>query len=290
MINILRLTWTRWILANEKKFKEEAKKIKDIKIDFLCYLDLYYDWVFRNIKNGSPLDEYDLFWIGGINWISMKQWLIYYFWHLKKKEFIDKFSLYKLDNTKFCQLLFANYYKFNIPKSIFFIIDNTHRKRQIQLLENKFNYPFIGKNVSKDRWEWVFLIKNGKELNDLYTKNQSEWFIFQEFVKNTGDIRVITIWKKVIWAMKRYSPSWDFKNNISNWWIWEKFEPKNRLKKICIDINKKYWLGISGIDLFVNWNDYMLIEINDLPQHKWIEKYTKMNFAKEVLEYFSKKW
>lgn len=290
MVNVLRVTGTRSLLENEEKFKKEAQNINNVDIDFLCYLDIYYDGKFRYIKNWEELKDYDLFWVGWMRWISMKQWLLYYFGHLQKKKLVDTFSLYKLDNTKFLQLLFANHFWFRVPQSIFFVIEKLNEQKHISILENSLQYPFIAKNIAKDRWEWVFMVNNREELINLLNTNQLYGFIFQEFIKNDGDIRVIVIWNKVIGAMKRYDPRWWFKNNISSGWIWEKFEVSKKLKELCIDISQKYELGISWLDFFIDGDEYLLIEINDLPQHKWIEKYTNINFSKEVLEYFSTLW
>jgi glutathione synthase/RimK-type ligase-like ATP-grasp enzyme len=45
-------------------------------------------------------------------------------------------------------------------------------------------------------------------------ENLYRGFLFQEFIQNTGDVRVVVMGDKVIGSFKRYNAN-SFKNNIS---------------------------------------------------------------------------
>jgi len=284
MKKIIRLTWSRGLLKNEKYFKSFSNE--NIDIDFICYLDLYYDNWFKNIKNNELLSDYDIYWLWWNKWLSMLQWFIYKKWILEKRKIIDEQKLNHLSNDKFSQILFCEHYWFKIPKSLFFIIDEIYFDKYIKIIEEKIKYPFISKIPNINKWNWVFLIKNRNDLLENLNKNIWWWLLFQEKIENTWDYRVITIWEKVIWAIKRYNPN-DYRNNIWKWWTAEKVEISDFMKNLSIDITKKFNLSISGIDYFITENnDYYVIEINELPQYAWFDEVTWISYWKEVMNYF----
>lgn len=275
-----------WSSKNELYFKEKAEEIGWLNIDFLSYFDIYYhDW-FRYIKTQEKIKEYDIYWISWKKWEIMKNWLYYQLWFFDKKTIIDKRKELNLFSDKFSQLLFCKNNWFNIANSIFFIINEENINNYIDILEKNFTYPFIAKYPSIDRWEWVFLIKNICDLNNiLKNKDSSSWIIFQEFIKNKWDYRIIVIWNKVIWTIKRYNPN-DHRNNVSIWWEVISIKIDEKIKSKAIEISKAFWQDISWIDFFIkeDW-DYSFIEINSQPQFSWFEKATWVSYPLEVLKY-----
>jgi glutathione synthase/RimK-type ligase-like ATP-grasp enzyme len=291
MKKVLRIVWSREILKNDLIFKESAKLLWEIDIDFLNYFDLYYENWFKFINNWESIKNYDLYWVWwGTNWLtkwsSMIKWLIYSLWILNKKNIIDKQKVHNLCNDKFTQILFCEHYWFSVPKSIFFLIDEIYYDKYLNILEKKFEYPFIAKLPNVDRGDWVFLINSKEELLKLFINFKWDWILFQEKIENNWDYRIITIWDKVIGWIKRYNPN-DYRNNVWKWWITEAINVSEKIENIAIDVTKKFNLSISGIDFFIldNW-DYYIIEINDLPQYSWFEKTTWISYSTEVLKYF----
>jgi glutathione synthase/RimK-type ligase-like ATP-grasp enzyme len=215
----------------------------------------------------------------------MKQWLCYKYLHLLKKKSVDERNKYEPKNHKFTQLLFADHYGLSTPKSLFFAIDPQNEDTYITIIEKSFSYPFIAKDVEKDRWEGVFLINNRESLITILSNYSFQWLLFQEFIKNQGDLRIVVVWDAVVWAFKRYNPN-SFKNNISGWGESEMVTISPELSSLCVDITKDFWLWISGIDFFNIDGDYILIEINSLPQYQWLELSTWINYIQEVFKYF----
>jgi hypothetical protein len=286
MKNVLRLTWNRNVLDNENDFKKSADEIWGIWIDFVCYFDLYYDNWFRFLKNWDLLKDYDINWVWWSLWISMLQWFIYDRWHLKWQKIIDEQKMNHIWKDKFIQTIFAVNKKYNIPNTLFFIIDTNYTYKYVDIIEKKFSYPFIWKLYNVERWDWVFLIKTNYDLIEFISNNEWWWLLFQNMIENDWDYRVIVIWEKILWTIKRYNKD-DYRNNVWKWWTTQIANISDNLKKISLEITKWFWLSISWIDYFIDkyWN-YTIIEINDLPQYSWFEKTTWISYSIEVLKYF----
>lgn len=286
MKNVLRMVWSYGLLKNETNFKESAKEVWNINIDFLCYFDLYYHNWFKYIKTWEEFNKYDIYWIWWAEWKYMCKWLLYQLWKLENNILVDSRRKYNLTPDKFSQILFLKHYWFNIPNTLFFVIHKKYKEYYIKILEKELKYPFIVKIPDVNRWEWVFIVKNREDLLDIInSKNSKRWLLFQEKIENEWDYRIITIWNKVIWWIKRYNPN-DYRNNVSKWWFVEKYDVPEYIKKIAIDITSKFDNCISGIDFFINDNwDYSVIEINNSPQYEWFEKATWLSYTKEVLKY-----
>ena len=80
------------------------------------------------------------------------------------------------------------------------------------------DFPVILKPINWKEGKWVKLINNKLELEKEIKENKEE-VIIQKFIKNDWDIRILVVWDKILWAMKRFSTSEnEFRNNISLWW------------------------------------------------------------------------
>ena len=156
-----------------------------------------------------------------------------------------------------------------------------------------FDFPVIYKPAIWKQWIWVEKIETFEELKNKL-KNKKESYLIQKFIKNSWDIRVIIIWKKIIWAMKRISAWKDFRNNISLWGTWKKYEIWDDLrKKIKSFIEKSqvqydfYWLDLIE-DEEKKW-EYYFMEYDRSIQFNWFSSTTWINVARELLEYIIKK-
>lgn len=287
MKKILRLTGTKNILKNELKFKEAAQKVWNIDIDFLCYLDLFFDidWNFKNIYTEEKVWKYDFFWIGGIKGIPFKNSLTYYYIHLLKKSLIDQRVASFLDNSKLSQIVLLQHLKIKIPKSMFFVASKENKKIHKELILKRFSYPFILKNPILDRGEGVFLIKNETDLNIHFQTKNYPCYLIQNFIENDGDYRVLTTKEKILWVIKRFNEK-DFRNNISAGGISKMVKDiPTEIITISKKILEEYGLDIAGIDFFIKDGSYYVIEINDFPQYAWFEEATGLSYAEEILWY-----
>lgn len=288
MKHILRFTGSKKLLAGEAVFKESAKKVGDVDIDMLYYGDYFYDidWNFKNIHSGEKLKNYDYFRIGGQKGLPFKKALIYYFGHLLKKKLIDPKTLYNLDHSKLSQLLFLNYYNIPTPKSIFFMKNEENIEVHIKLVTERFTYPLVLKDPLLNKGKGVCLIKDKKGLKD-YLSNAEDGacILIQEFIENNWDYRVIATKKGVVLSVKRYNKQ-DFRNNAS---LGGEVEKVDQLPKSIEEVSQKilegYGLDVSGIDFFIEDEQFLVIEINSFPDYKPFEEATGISYTEAVLEY-----
>ena len=50
MTKIIRICGTKKILSMKKRFEQELDKFDNMQIEFISYLDYYYDWEWKNIE------------------------------------------------------------------------------------------------------------------------------------------------------------------------------------------------------------------------------------------------
>lgn len=216
----------------------------------------------------------------------MLDWLSYFLATLNNKKFIGNRKTFNIYSDKFSQLLFCEKNWFCVPKSIFFAINQEYTDKYINILENDLWYPIIAKIPNVDKWEWVFKADNRAELNEiLLLDNAKDWLLFQEYIDNNWDYRVIVIWNDIIWSIKRYNED-SFKNNVSQWASVISYELPQFLKNISIDISNKYDNSIIWIDYFIlDDGSYRVVEINSLPWYTWFESATWISIPLELLKY-----
>lgn len=153
MKKVLRLTGTRKLLENHATFKQAAQKVGAIDIDFVSYLDLYFDidGQFKHLHTGEALKDYDYFWIGGLRGLPFKNAFLYHYIHLLGKKLIDPRVKFTIDNSKLSQIVLLQHLQIPIPKSFFFVVDEGNKKQLKSLILERFSYPFILKNPLIDR-------------------------------------------------------------------------------------------------------------------------------------------
>ncbi len=289
MTKVLRICGTRKILGNKKRFDKELDKFKDMQIDFVSYLDYYYDGKFKNIETWLELSDYNLYrisgWIG-TKWFWFRAGLNYYFWELKKKKILDPINYNITDTSKFQQLLFFNHYDYGTPKTLFFQITQIHKDKYVQITKETFSYPVIIKDLYKDRWKWVFIVRNDEELIKKIEEFDKIWMLVQEYIENQWEFRVLIIWNKIAWIFKRHNPG-HYRNNVIKWAMFENIWISKEMEDKMIEITKKYWLDFAWIDLIIKDDKYYIFEINSAPQFKRLEEITWKNIAYQLLEYFS---
>lgn len=233
------------------------------------------------------MKDYDIYRIWGITWASMRSWLTYHYGLLRGKKIIDENKKNSLLIDKFYQSILMDHLWYKYPKSIFFVVHENVFYDQIKLLLDNFDFPIIAKKVDEDRWIWVFLLKNEKEVTDFIYKNNKNSIIFQEYIENDWDYRILIVWDEVIWTFKRQNKD-SFLNNVSKWGETFLEELPSEINKIAIDITKGLWHQISWVDIFYQDGGYNIIEVNELPQYDGFEKITWVSYSEKVLEYFKK--
>lgn len=173
------------------------------------------------------------------------------------------------------------------PKSLSLkIIDSD----TFEYIKETLGIPFILKPTHGAKGFGVEIIKNEQEFNKLPREDLHK-FLFQEYIENDGDYRVIVVNHKAVGTFKRIPPTDDFRANISQGGKGELVEDsklKNNLYEIAEKVTRLLNLEIAGIDIIKSLKNDKLyfIESNSIPQWEGFTKTTNINVSGEILNYF----
>ena len=137
------------------------------------------------------------------------------------------------------------------------------------------------------------MVKNVDEVKDFVTKfltREGISVVVREYIPNDGDIRVFIMGGKAIGALARRPKEGDFRANISQGGSGDVFDLETRpdVREIAEKMAAACGLAIAGVDIMLNKETgapYVL-EVNESPQIEGFEKYTGVNAAKAMIEYF----
>lgn len=246
--------------------------------------DIYYDNWFRCITTTKLLSDYDVYWFNGKTTNSFLSGLVYYYLHLKEKNFLDPLKYHMLSKDKFYQLINFHHYKMNSPHTLVFNIDKCKIARYVEIAKSSIRFPMIVKGPKWARGDEVFMAQNVAELESLMEIYSGQTILVQEFIYNEWDIRVITIGEKFIWSVHRRNPS-GFKNNTSQGAQVSKVEIPTHIQQQCLNFAKKMKLDISGVDIILKWEDVYYIEFNDMPDYNPFQEVVGKDFDHEILHH-----
>lgn len=202
---------------------------------------------------------------------------------IEEKMIDDNFKVYHTATTEL-----ANQVKkdINFPKTTVILSSKTLKD---VLLE--FKYPVVIKNSYQQRGLGVYKANSYEDAKEIVSEDKaSDSFLIREFIPNKGDIRVFTVGFRAVAAMRRIPPKDDFRSNISRGATAEVFDLyKNpEIKKIGEKVAKMNHTQIAGVDIMVHKETKIpyVLEINRSPQFRGLEKYTNVNVALKIIEYF----
>ena len=205
--------------------------------------------------------------------------------HLPNKQNIGKPL-----NDKYVQQHFLNMYcpSYSIPTYV-----GTTKQDIVDLVEkNKLHYPYIAKPKKGSKGHNVHLITTQ---HDLTLVDDYSTYIFQNFIKNTGDYRIHVLGKEVIGIMKRIPKSGEYRNNAAQGGTGIAVSPTSPIYKTLTRIAKQItktslhqdWVGLDII-YDEEKKQYNCLELNYYPQWEEFKKATGIDMAKEFLMYLKK--
>ncbi len=154
-------------------------------------------------------------------------------------------------------------------------------------------YPIIQKPYLGGFGENISLIKNESELNKVPKKIQS--FIYQPFIPNNGDFRIMMVDKKALGVIKRTAQEGNFLNNVSQGGSANLLED-SPLRKQLIDSSKKitniFNLDFTGVDIIENQDTHELffMELNTKPQWQGFQTTSNINIGNKILDLCKKRY
>lgn|SRR3972149_2771 len=165
--------------------------------------------------------------------------------------------------------------------------------KEIDSVLEEFHLPVIVKTSIGRQGRGVYLAKSRDEVKKaakaiLATNTYS--FIIREFIPNDGDIRVFIVGGKAIGAMKRIPKTGEFRSNISQGGNGEKFDLEiyPNVKELAEKAAQITKTEIAGVDIIINkeTGELYILEVNPAPQFEGLERYTGVNVAVTIIEYF----
>ena len=154
------------------------------------------------------------------------------------------------------------------------------------------SYPYIAKDVIGSSGEGVFKISGDTDLTKLLEKFSSNYkikgLLFQKFLPDARDLRVIVLGGKIVGAMKRTAVPGNFLSNYSQGGLVEsyKIDDDHEASIITLNTSKLFKLDYGGIDLMKNEKgNWVVLEVNRACQFEGFEKSTAINVALKITDF-----
>jgi RimK family alpha-L-glutamate ligase len=130
----------------------------------------------------------------------------------------------------------------------------------------------------------VRLIKNYNEINCLDNN------IYQNYISNDCDYRIICVGNKVIGTIKRIAKKGDIRNNISQGGsvhIEADIQKRKQIESIALQVSNMFNLNLCGIDIIFDKkiNKYKFLEINSLVWWKGFSETTGIDVGDEIIKH-----
>jgi len=163
-------------------------------------------------------------------------------------------------------------------------------KDEVQLREaigaGKLSWPMVLKRNVGTRGEGVRKLDSYHEVR--MTPKDFKATIFQPFLANRGDYRVLMLDGVVLGAIHRRARAGEFRNNISQGAIAEKVTDEatmKRLNEIAAKVYQVAQLPLLGIDILHSVDDdrWYFLELNTIPEWRGFQQATGIDVAERVL-------
>lgn len=170
-------------------------------------------------------------------------------------------------------------------------IPTYHFKKKSELLDAIDNgilkFPFIQKPNLGARGMNVTLIKSKEDLDNQDIKIKD--FVYQNFIRNTGDYRAFVLGGKVLGVIKRVAKDGTFLNNISQGGSAHLVTDEkiyNAVANIGLSISSLFQLTMCGVDVIFDEDtkELRFLEVNTVPQWQGFQSATNINVADKIIE------
>jgi glutathione synthase/RimK-type ligase-like ATP-grasp enzyme len=166
------------------------------------------------------------------------------------------------------------------------LVDNKYENVRQALGRSKITFPLVAKMSTGGMGLAVWKLENEKELKKFLIGKRSNNMVFQPFIKNDGDFRVLVCNGRSLGIMKRTAQKKEWRNNFFLGGKIERYEDQKMLRfaeEVCLRLDVDY----AGIDIIKSGNKYLVVEANMFACFEGFEKvYPKINVAKKIISIF----
>ena len=131
-----------------------------------------------------------------------------------------------------------------------------------------FKYPAIVKLSSGSEGKEVFLVKSKEEAIEVFNQFKSEILLVQPFLLNDGDVRVMVLGNKAIWAIARKTESAnEYRNNVAQGGATELLTLTDEMENLAVRASEAVYYDLAGVDLIKvrDSNEWKVMEVNWTP-------------------------
>ena len=187
------------------------------------------------------------------------------------------------DKFRSLQILMAN--GIRVPTT-FFSYDMHYAQ---SVVERRLGYPFIIKVLEGTQGNGVHLVKNEEMAEKLIQRlnPKKKQIILQEFIEEFSgkDIRALVVGDQVVASYMRIAKGGDFRSNIHRGGTGKMVHLTFEEKSLAINAVKCLGLKCAGVDILRSKKGSMVIEVNSSPGLEGVEKYTKIDVARKIIEH-----
>ncbi|MEE9373726.1 MAG: RimK family alpha-L-glutamate ligase [Saprospiraceae bacterium] len=114
--------------------------------------------------------------------------------------------------------------------------------------------------------------------------------LLQEFIAESSgeDVRAFVVGNKVVAAMMRKAKPGEFRSNLHRGATSQKIQLTDEEENVALKATKTMGLNIAGVDMLRSSRGPLIMEVNASPGLEGIETTTKINIAKEIIEFVEK--
>lgn len=179
---------------------------------------------------------------------------------------VEKKRFERLIVGKPSQLIYLIFFNIKVPETHFFTYDHLLKAERLFQKHERW----VVKSSSGSKGDNVFLLDNISKFKTIQTQNPLTHFLFQEFIPNNCDYRILVIEGRIksVCRRTRSSSSVDFRNNThlgaSENFLPISFVPKTLQLKLykCAQYLPA---DIIGFDFIIKDNSWFCIEFNVTP-------------------------
>jgi len=280
-------------LYSHKRLKEEAKiKGHDFRIINLkeCFANITNDTPIIYDKNGKAINDLDVV-------IPRIEPSVTFYGTaiLRQFEMMGVKSLNSSvavlnarDKLKSLQILASN----NIPMPSTGIANSPSSINSI--IKSLGGAPLIIKLVEGTEGEGVVLAETNSAARSVISafKQLNANVIVQEFIKESSgkDIRCFVVGNKVVASMERVANEGEYRANFHLGANVYPIKITKEERAMSIKASKIMGMDIAGVDILRSDRGPLILEINSSPGLEGIERATKKNIAKLMIEYIEEKF
>lgn len=169
------------------------------------------------------------------------------------------------------------------------LTDNECNKVISEIKTAGFKFPLVIKESNGGLGEQVWKIENTQKLRSFLKNKRNQNLIYQPFIKNRGDFRVLVIGGRSVGIMKRTARKNEWRNNFAlggSINAHKEREMEIFAESACARMGLEY----AGVDILKAGKGYLVIEVNSFANFEGFEKvYPSKNIGKLIVKYLLSK-